>query len=871
MRFLPPIPDWLLLLSQSTSHSLLFTASVAEEIRTSIRQYSGNEVFLLGICEPDGTVISVEALAFGNRASVPAPAQNAKSGQVMIHNHPSGYLEPSDADISIASAYGAAGIGFYITNNDCTDVRVVVKPFFPKQLESVDFKELDDLFGERGHLQRTFPGFEHRPQQLAMMRTVTRAFNEGQVAVIEAGTGVGKSFAYLAPAILWSLTNKKRVVVSTNTINLQEQLLEKDLPELARQMDREVKAVLVKGRGNYISLRRLRYSQQRTDLFTEDRNGELHSLADWAEQTEDGSKSDFPHQISDEVWEAVMSDKDDCLRAACPTFNKCLFYKSRREASSADIIIANHHLVMADVALRLQAPEAEVGILPPFDHVIFDEAHNLEDVATKYFTTDTSQAGIRRQLVRIARKRDHSGTLQGLHRALKQGKHTSRSNITVEIMKLITEQILPAREEVDNAIGVYFDDFFSDSLTFFHADNLKHDERREFRITTTVTESPYWQNVTAQLEGMCQALHRLIDLFDRMERMLGMLSDEALLEIVEARLRLYGAVRKLRDHDAALRFFLVADNRSFCRWIEIGFRRGRPFIFPRTAPLSIAENLRSALFSRKKTVVLTSATLSIDNNFAYFTKQVGLSAGRGEGAEGAESTDALAKRTQFLQLDTPFNYSQNCLFAIPQDVPPPADRDFTAAATPLIIEAIRTTQGRAMVLFTSYSALKMMAEICRGPLMASGIQTLQQGQVPRHQLVELFRSAEKAALFATSSFWEGVDVQGDALQCLILTKLPFAVPSTPLIEARAEALERAGGNAFYEMSVPQAVIRFKQGFGRLIRSHSDRGFVLMLDNRVTVQRYGKIFMRSLPPARRAVGTGEEMLQEIRTFMGTSLL
>lgn len=865
-------------MSQTTVHNTLFTPEVAEEIRAVIKQYHGSEVFLMGTCQPDGLVISVEAMAFGNKNSVPAPAQNAKPGQVMIHNHPSGVLEPSGADVNVASVYGAAGIGFYIINNQCSEVRVVVKPFFPKQDVPLDFQELEDLFGAGGHLQKTFPGFEHRPQQLAMMKTVTTAFNDHHIAVIEAGTGVGKSFAYLAPAILWSLANKKRVVVSTNTINLQEQLLQKDLPELARQMGREVKAVLVKGRGNYISLRRLRYSQGRADLFAEDRNGEVASITEWAEKTQDGSRSEFPHQISDDVWEAVMSDKDDCLRAACPDFNRCLFYKSRREATSADIIIANHHLVMADVALRIQAPDAEVGILPPFDHIIFDEAHNLEDVATKYFTTDTSQAGIRRQLARIARRRDQTGNLQALTKALRGGRHCSRSSVTAELLSLIMEQILPTRAEVENAIAMYFDDFFAESLTFFHADNIKENDRREFRITPAVTQSDYWTVVNSLLDGVATALHRLVELFDRLDSLFARMSEEALLEIMEPRLRLSGAVRKLRDHDAAIRFFLSADDNSFCRWVELGFRRGKPFIYPRTAPLDVSSNLRSALFSRKKMVVLTSATLSIDNNFAYFTRQVGLSQGRtvptgnpGEPTGDPDHPDAITARTRFLQLDTPFDYHANCLFALPQDLPAPADPSFHRTIAPLIIEAVRVTNGRAMVLFTSYYALKAVAELCRGPLMASGIQTLQQGQVPRHQLVELFRAADKAALFATSSFWEGVDVQGDALQCLIITKLPFSVPSTPLFEARAEALERAGGNSFYEIAVPQAVIKFKQGFGRLIRSHTDRGFVLMLDNRVMVQRYGQIFLRSLPPARRVVGAGQGIIPQIRAFMAESFL
>ncbi len=830
----------------------------------------------MGTCEPDGTVISVVSMAFGNASSVPAPAQDAMPGQVLIHNHPSGELNPSEADISIASLYGKSGIGFYITNNQCDAVRVVVKPFFPKEIVQVDFQELDDLFGRGGHLSKTFPAFEFRPQQLSMMKVVTEAFNNDKIAVIEAGTGVGKSFAYLAPAILWAIANKRRVVVSTNTINLQEQLLNKDLPELARQMNREIKAVLAKGRGNYISLRRLKYSAGRPDLFAENRTGELNSLADWAERTHNGSRSDFPFQVSDDTWEAVQSDKDDCLRASCPSFNKCHFYNSRREAANADIVIANHHLVMADVALRQENSGNDfVGILPPFDRIIFDEAHNLEEVATSYFTSETSQLAIRRQLFKIARPRDRSGLLQSLHASVKAYKQAARYPIAGEILSFISEQILPTRDEVESAMSFYFDDFFTESLYYFHADHLKDNDRREYRITTTVTTSPYWAKVSELVESIAKQLHRLGDQFDRLDTLMSRLPDEYQAEIAEARIRLLAAARKLKEHDGALRFFLAADKDEYCRWIELGYRRGRPYLLPRTAPLDISQNLRDALFARKCTVVLTSATLSIDNDFSYFTNQMGLNESKRKLVDNGDSTESTIKdsvlaRTHFLQLDTPFDYAKNCVIGIPKDVPHPSDPAFYSIVAPLITEAVRITEGRALVLFTAYKPLRQVLDLCKRPLLDSGITTLMQGEMPRHQLVETFRTTKKAALFATSSFWEGVDVQGDALQCLILTKLPFSVPSTPIFEARAELLEKRGGNPFYEIAVPQAVIKFKQGFGRLIRSHADKGFVLVLDNRVLVQRYGRIFLRSLPPARRSDGQKDEILREIRGFMSQSL-
>lgn len=858
-------------MSQVHENKSLFTPDVATEIRRLVAQFGGNEVFMVGTSEPDGLITFVEPMAFGNRNSVPAPAQAATPGQVLIHNHPSGRLDPSDADISIASVYGKAGIGFYIVNNDCTDVRVVVKPFFPKAAEPIDFSDIENLFGRDGRLSQSFPGFEFRPQQLSMMRVVTEAFNSNKIAVVEAGTGVGKSFAYLAPSILWALKNKRRVVISTNTIILQEQLLHKDLPELARQLNLEFKAVLVKGRGNYISYRRLKYAGTRADLFHEDRSGELQSLAQWAEISRDGSRSDLPFSISEDTWEAVMSDKDDCLRAECQFFNQCHYYNSRREAANADIIVANHHLVMADVALRLENSGNEfVGILPPFDRVIFDEAHNLEEVATSYFTTQTSLAAIRRQFFRLARLRDRSGVLQAFYNALRKNKNAYLNPTVPEILSLISDRIIPAREEAEIAIRQFFDELFAETSTYFYADNLKDNDRREFRITVAVTESPYWTRASELMSSVAAELQRLIEHFASLENMLSRLPEDLLNESMEPRLRLFATVKKITDHHGAIGYFLAAEKEEYCRWFELGYRRGQPYIVPHTAPLDISKNLRDALFSRKNTVVLTSATLTIDNTFNYFNRQMGLSDRKPPKDEGPDraSNSSLAERTTYLQLDTPFDYEQNCIIGIPRDLPVPASPDFLESVIAPVIETIKITRGRALVLFTAYSHLRRVLDRCRTALEQAGITPLMQGEMPRHQLVENFKSREKAALFATSSFWEGVDIQGDALQSLVIIKLPFSVPSTPIIEARAEMLDRQGGNSFYEIAIPQAVIKFKQGFGRLIRSHRDHGVVLILDNRVLTQRYGRIFMRSLPPAPVKDGTTIEVLQAFNGFIGS---
>ncbi|MGI8908280.1 MAG: helicase C-terminal domain-containing protein [Candidatus Sumerlaeaceae bacterium] len=840
----------------------------AASLRQLIAECGGQEVFAIGTCDDAGEVIELDPLAFGNWDAVPAPAQNARPGQVLIHNHPSGTLDPSDADINIASLYGKSGVGFYIVDNMCEQVRVVVKPFREAPAVELDVASLLRHFGPDGDLARRMPGYEHRPQQLQMMQLVANAFNRDRLAVAEAGTGTGKSFAYLAPAIAWAQANKKRVVISTNTINLQEQLINKDVPELRTRLDWNFRAVLVKGRNNYISRRRLKFAAREGELFPDERSKELKQLLEWSGATNDGSRSDLPFDVADETWEAAASDKDDCLRARCPHFNDCFFYKSRREAASADVIVANHHLVMADIALKKENTGNDyTAILPPYDRLVFDEAHNLEEVATSYFSSETSLLAIRRQLNRLATLRENKGAIPRLQRAVFE--HDSRNvyAVTAQILTLLDSEVLARRHELEPLLEEHFSDVFHRTLEFFHMDSLNRTERRELRITRTVTESPYWRETGTLLEEIRTEMNRLLSPLDKALNLMRHYPEELLLELADYRTAAGSVAAKLTDHCNAITFFLKAGDEDYCRWFDVGYVRDRPVVRPCTAPLDIAPALRSALFTRKRTVILTSATLTVDNKFDYLSRQLGLGAAEvEESASDQQSTlEDVAGRTDYLKVGTPFDYERNCLIGIPRDLPPPNDRQFEEHIAPVIVETLRITQGRAFVLFTSYRSLQKALALTQSQLQAMGITTFRQGEMPRHRLLEAFRSSSRAALFATSSFWEGVDVQGRALECLILTKLPFSVPTTPILEARAEHIDRRGGSSFYEMTVPMAVIKFKQGFGRLIRSKTDRGIVVILDHRVVTKPYGKTFLRSLPPARVQQGTTAEVLETLTSF------
>ena len=852
----------------------LITPDCRARLASAVARHGGVEVFSIGVVDTEGMVAEIDSIAFGNDDSVPAPAQNARSGQVLIHNHPGGDLTPSNADISLAALYGKAGVGFYIIDNTCTAVRVVVRPFTERMLKPVDLEALSDLFSPDGRLASSLAGYEYRPQQIAMMRLVADAFNNQHVAFVEAGTGVGKSFAYLAPALLWATANGRRVVVSTNTINLQEQLMAKDIPDLRSRLGVEFKAVLLKGRGNYVSLRRLKVASGDAGMFDTNRDAELRRLKEWAERSHDGSRSDLAFEVSDDVWEAVQSDKDDCLRAHCPHFNDCFFYRSRREAASADVVVANHHLVLADLAIKKDSTGSDfVAILPPYEHIIFDEGHNLEEAATSYFGVETSPLAIRRHLARLSGGRDRRGPVHGLVQALLAVDGGMRQPQTTRILGLLEDAVPARRQELEQAVDHHFDTIFQNSLEYFDIGKLGPRERRELRITPNVAASPYWEGATEALEDVASAIEELLKPVAQVMEALRAYREEDAARLADARLALQSPATKLAEHMGALRFFLKAGDEDYCRWLELGFVRDRPAPRLCVAPLAVGPSLRTALFERKKTVVLTSATLTVDKGFEFIARQLGLMPGRHDtpptdlppGAFVPDLAD-VEVRTRYLALDSPFDYERNCLLGVPTDLAAPNDPAFEASAQEAILGALRLTQGRAFVLFTSYAMLERMHRNLSGLLARDGIQALRQGSMPRSKLLDAFRSTPHSVLFATSSFWEGVDVQGRALECLIITKLPFRVPTTPILEARTERIDRLGGDSFRDLAIPLAVIRFKQGFGRLIRSKRDRGIVMVLDHRVVTKNYGRSFLRSLPPARVVADNTTAVLKHFGDFL-----
>ncbi|MFQ6113940.1 MAG: helicase C-terminal domain-containing protein [bacterium] len=833
-----------------------FSEEAIQATRHQITDAGGNEVFLVGRLNKDRLVEGVEVFARGNETTAPALLQVAKQGDVVIHNHPTGTLRPSGADTHVAAILGNDGIGFYIVNNKVSNVYVVVEPFAEREVVPVNAAELTQIIGKHGPISKKLENYEYRPQQIQMVECVSQAINEDKIAIIEAGTGTGKTLAYLLPAITFVSLNKERCVVSTNTINLQEQLIHKDLPFLQSILKDKFKAVLVKGRTNYACKRKLAEAEKELDLFSEEgEKAELKAILEWARKTKDGSKSDLNFVPTLAVWEKIQSESDTSLRTRCPFYDECFFYTARRAAATANILVANHHLLFSDLAVRAACGASENAVLPAYDRIIFDEAHNLEEVATSYFGVSITYVGVQRILNKLYRRtrEQEKGVLPFLSSKLTKLARGIPHKEFLSVQKFIQDEGIEVIEKLNFYLIETMEQIY---FTVRRLRDSEHDEIK-LRLTADIINNKDWQErilVTAkkfvhEVRSFTGKLNQFLWDMEAVESRLGLQNSLLTIDLQAQSDRLDAAVNTI-EH------VLLETDKDNIRWIEVkeGYK-GTKIVRLKSSPLEVAPILKEAVYKNFENIIMTSATLTVEGKFDYLKNRLGL--------------DLIApERTIELPLSAPFDYKRQALVCIPNDIPDPREQRFAEALPELILQSVKISRGRAFVLFTSYGLLNLLYNSVRATIEALGYNLYKQGQENRHQLLERFKKDTSSVLFATDSFWEGVDVHGQALESVIITKLTFNVPSEPVIEARGEAIERRGGNAFLEYTAPQAAIKFRQGFGRLIRRKTDRGSVLILDKRIIQKSYGRIFLNSLPECRIFSGPTTDVFQELEKFFKT---
>jgi DNA polymerase-3 subunit epsilon/ATP-dependent DNA helicase DinG len=694
--------------------------------------------------------------------------------------------------------------------------------------------EVVQILQQAGELAQFFADFERRPEQEAMAAAVAGALDESRHLVVEAGTGTGKSLAYLLPAALQALRRGERVVVSTDTIGLQEQLIEKDLPvvqALLSQVEREpLRVAALKGRRNYLCLQRWTAARHGAPVNKEDAQLQARLLM-WLRWTQTGDRSELNlHSSFDQAWNRLAAENTACIQTQCPFVRDgtCFLLRARKRAEAAHILVVNHALLLSDLATGGH-------VLPPYDHVIIDEAHNLEDEATSRFAFRASEGDIGEFLDRVGRgeRSGIAGVLNGAGRGSEQilGAGAYLAGIGAALQT--------AASRVRQRLGQPFK-LLAAILRDTGQSERENDER--LLITRATRVQPAWSSLQIAAEDLDKAFGDLLSLLDDLRGLLESqeqgLADQELVAAEVAELSGQGVALQSGLYRA-----LLAEDASLICWLERSRQTGEVAVC--TAPLEVAEILKANLFDAKESVILTSATLSTEASFDYLRERVGL-----------EEADELL-------LGSPFDFPRSTLITLPTDLPDPNEPDFIAATSELLIEACRASQGRALVLFTAYGTLNAVYEAIKPALESEGILVLAHGTdgSPR-QLLSALRENPRTVLLGTASFWEGVDVAGDALSLLVIVRLPFAVPTDPIYQARSQLYDEP----FDQYAVPQAVLRFRQGFGRLIRTKTDRGVLLVLDGRVRNRRYGPAFLRSLPKCTVRELLAREVAGEIEGWL-----
>ncbi len=690
----------------------------------------------------------------------------------------------------------------------------------------METNQIYDIFDVGGLLDSNLKYYEFREGQLDMSLLIAQTYTNGGVSAIEAGTGIGKSYAYLVPALLHAQENsKERTVIATNTINLQKQLFDKDLTQLENILESGVKSALLMGRSNYLCIRRVQELIKDNSKEAEDINSEIGSLVAWAKKTTTGLRSDYKGYCSAHLWSQVNSDPDFCYGFRCPYNQECFYYNARRKAHDSQIIITNHHLLFTDLAYRQKenlSYDVE-GVLPPFQNLIVDEAHNIERNATAFFSSTYNTSYLKSVVDKTIK------TQRGKRSLLNQ----LLSHIDENVIEQLNErfnQLITFNQDIETYLFTFLNDIKDKSV-------LIEAHHKSFLDDLELLALPFIKG-SLSLYSLVESALEKGDFDEESENL--------------AR-QLHSYTKELVSLGNSLNLFLEYGSSEDVRWVEHHKGRKENSVTLHTTKLTVGEDLNNNLYAKLRTIIFTSATLDLKDDFNYWASRVGL------------INQSFSKGV----FNSQFDFQNKLMLLTPLDAPVFTEKDsepFINYCSDTIYKSTLSSSGGALLLFTSYAMLVQVYNLLEEKLKKENFTLLKQGDEDRFTLLEKFKEDKDSILFATDSFWEGVDIPGESLRVVVITKLPFKVPFDPVFRARMESLDKEGKGGFFALALPEATMRLKQGFGRLLRNKLDKGIVLILDSRVVSKGYGRFMLNALPPSFHPETTTDRIDQKIEDFL-----
>ncbi|WP_339068651.1 ATP-dependent DNA helicase [Fusobacterium animalis] len=813
-----------------------FSEESLQTIKKYLEEHNNKSMIFKATFDEDEKIQKPFFLSLYKKKSFEETLTKVSKNEVVIRTTKPNQLYPSDMELELSEElYTRRNIAYCLLSSDLDDF------YFVQDIDRIFLEEIDieNYFAKDGILAKEIKGFEYRQEQEEMAQYIQDAINEDRKIIVEAGTGTGKTLAYLIPSIKWAVTNKKKVIIATNTINLQEQLLLKDIPLAKSIIKDEFSYVLVKGRNNYVCKRLFNElvlgKSIDIETFSMEAREQIEYILKWGNKTKTGDKAELPFEVYPDVWELVQSTTELCLGKKCPYRKECFYMKTRMEKMEADILISNHHVFFADLNVRAETDfDSEYLILPRYDMVIFDEAHNVESVARSYFSVEVSKISFTRLLNRIYQKKN---------KRKKEKSALIRVEDTVDEKNLEdSEQYIYLLNTLKEEISILqnIGDEYFDEIRKIYETNTEAPIKKSLN-NFEMTKSRFLENLREKKDIFQGKLADFLNLMMSFNNVIDEEKDKN-PEVINFNNHL----KMFKAYIDSFKFINSFEDDNYIYWLDINSKRTNVILT--ATPLNIAQKLSTVLFDNLDRLVFASATIVVNGNFDYFKKSLGL--------DEEDCIEAIIK--------SPFDYDEQMSVYIPSDIQDSENINaFVSDASKFILNILLKTNGKAFILFTSYTMLNQIYYSISKKLKDKGFEVFLHGDKPRSQIIKEFKEAENPILFGTTSFWEGVDVQGENLSNVIITKLPFLVPTDPVVSAISKKIEEDGGNSFTDFQLPEAIIKFKQGVGRLIRKKTDSGNIFILDNRILKKRYGSLFINALPSQKNIkILEKDDIIEEI---------